>query len=343
MSMGHAGHGHDHTHGMAKQTLRLAFFLTLIILAAEVTGGLLANSLALLSDAGHVLTDIFALGLAWFATAQAERPANARNTFGYHRVGILAALVNSLTLILITLWILWEALQRFQHPEPVQPLAMFLAASIGIAVNLFIGFGLQKEKENLNVRAATLHVFGDIGASAAVIVAGIIIVLTGWNLADPLLSIGIACLIALGSWRILRETADILLEAVPKEINLSALVRDMMRVRGVQDVHDLHVWCITNGMSALSCHAQIDDLPPSQSASILTSLEYMLQEKYRIGHTTIQFESHAHEGHCCAEDGLYCRMKTAKNHEHEHKHPHNHDHEHDTPEQVAGALQKGNS
>ncbi|MGH7867649.1 MAG: cation diffusion facilitator family transporter [Candidatus Dormibacteraceae bacterium] len=152
---------------MAKQTLRLAFFLTLIILAAEVTGGLLANSLALLSDAGHVLTDIFALGLAWFATAQAERPANARNTFGYHRVGILAALVNSLTLILITLWILWEALQRFQHPEPVQPLAMFLAASIGIAVNLFIGFGLRKEKENLNVRAAALHVFGDIGASAA--------------------------------------------------------------------------------------------------------------------------------------------------------------------------------
>ncbi|MGH2480319.1 MAG: cation diffusion facilitator family transporter, partial [Ktedonobacteraceae bacterium] len=131
--------------------------------------------------------------------------------------------------------------------------------------------------------------------------------------------------------------------AVPKEINLSALVRDMMRVRGVQDVHDLHVWCITNGMSALSCHAQIDDLPPSQSASILTSLEYMLQEKYRIGHTTIQFESHAHEGHCCAEDGLYCRMKTVKTHDHEHEHPHNRDHEHDTPEQVAWALQKGSS
>ncbi len=331
MSMGHAGH--DHTHGMAKQTLRLAFFLTLIILAAEVTGGIFANSLALLSDAGHVLTDIFALGLAWFATAQAERPANARNTFGYHRVGILAALVNSLTLILITLWILWEAIQRFQHPEAVQPLAMFLAASVGIGVNLFIGFGLQKEKDNLNVRAAALHVFGDIGASVAVIVAGIIILLSGWNMADPLLSIGIAVLIALGSWRILRETTDILLEAVPKEVNLSALVRDMMRVSGVQDVHDLHVWCITSGISALSCHAQIDDLPPSQSALILTSLESMLREKYRIGHTTIQFESYAHEGYCCADDGLYCQMKVAEHHDH--------NHDHDTAKQAAGASQKG--
>ena len=321
---GHGGHGHNHTHGMAKQTLRLAFFLTLIILAAEVTGGLLANSLALLSDAGHVLTDIFALGLAWFATAQVERPANARNTFGYHRVGILAALLNALTLILITGWILWEAVQRFQHPQPVQPLAMFLAASVGIVINLYIGFGLQKEKENLNVRAAALHVFGDVGASVAVIVAGIVILLTRWNPVDAILSIAIAGLIAFGAWRILRETADILLESVPKDINLSALVRDMMRVQGVRDVHDLHVWCITSGMYALSCHAQINDLPLSQSAPILSTLERMLREKYRIGHTAIQFENDAHEGSCCAEDGLYCRMKTfgEQNHEHEHSHVH---------------------
>ena len=326
MSIEHAHH-HDHTQGMARQTLRLAFFLTLLILAAEVIGGLVANSLALLADAGHVLTDIFALGLAWFATAQADRPANARNTYGYHRVGILAALVNALTLILVTLWILWETVQRFQHPEPVQPLAMFLAASIGIAVNLFIGFGLRKEKENLNVRAAALHVFGDIGASAAVILAGLIILLTGWRIADPLLSVGIAVLIAVGSWRILRETTDILMETVPKEINLSSLVRDMMRVNGVLDVHDLHVWGITSGMSALSCHTQIDDLPPSQSAPILAALEKMLHEKYRIGHTTIQFESHSHAGYCCAEDGLYCQMKVLGNHEHEHEYEHQHAHD----------------
>jgi cobalt-zinc-cadmium efflux system protein len=331
----HTAHNHDHAHSMAKQTLRLAFFLTLFILAAEVIGGLFANSLALLSDAGHVLTDIFALGLAWFATAQAERPPNARNTFGYHRVGILAALVNALTLILITIWILWEAVQRFQHPEPVQPLAMFLAASVGIALNLYIGFGLQKEKENLNVRAAALHVFGDVGASVAVIVAGIVILLTRWNPIDPLLSVGIAVLIAFGAWRVLRETMDILLEAVPKDVNLSALVRDMMRVKGVQDVHDLHVWCITSGMYALSCHTQIADLPPSQSAPILESLEGMLREKYSIGHTAIQFESYAHQGSCCADDGLYCRMKLKKLDEHDHEHTHEDEHEQSSISEVS--------
>jgi cobalt-zinc-cadmium efflux system protein len=313
---------------MAKQTLRLAFFLTLIILAAEVTGGFLANSLALLSDAGHVLTDIFALGLAWFATAQAERPANASKTFGYHRVGILAALVNAVTLILVMLWILWEAVGRLQHPQPVQPLVMFLSAGVGIVVNLFIGFGLQKEGDNLNVRAAALHVFGDVGASVAVIIAGVIILLTGWTLADPLLSVGIAGLIAFGAWRIVRETTDILLEAVPRDINLSELVRDMMRVPAVQDVHDLHVWCITSGMYALSCHVLIADLPPSESASILRSLETILSNKYRIGHTTIQFESHTHQEVYCSVDGLYCQMGAVGDLSPERDHPHSHRHEH---------------
>src|SRR5450432_2632621 len=234
MSSGHAGH--DHTHGMAKQTLRLAFFLSLIIVAAEVGGGVLAHSLALLSDAGHALTDIFALGLAWFATAQAERPANARKTFGYHRVGILAALINAITLILVTFWILYEAVQRFQHPEPIQPFFMFVSAGVGIAINLYIGFGLNKEKENLNAKAAALHVFGDVGASVGVILAGLVILLTGWAPMDPILSIGIAVLIAVGAWRIVRETTDILLEATPNEINLSALVDDMKLIPEVDNV-----------------------------------------------------------------------------------------------------------
>ena len=319
----HAGHNHDHTHGMAKQSLRLAFFLTMLILAAELIGGFAANSLALLSDAGHVVTDIFALGLAWFATVQAERPANAHKTFGYHRLGILAAFVNAMTLIVIALVILWEAIQRFQHPEPVQPLVMFLAAGIGIAVNLFIGFGLRKESDNLNVRAATLHVFGDVGASAAVIVAGIIIVLTGWTIADPILSVGIAVLIGIGAWHILRETIDILMESVPKDISVSNLVDDMVSVDGVQEVHDLHVWSIANNMHALSCHALIKNLPPSDSSAILQSLNAMLSEKYRITHTTIQFECDAYQGKCCEMDGLYCRMEAAKDlcngHSHDHE------------------------
>jgi len=302
--------GHDHSHGMAKQSLRLAFFLTIVILAAEVIGGWLANSLALFSDAGHVVTDIFALGLAWFATAQAERPPNARKTFGYHRVGILAALVNAVTLSVIALAILLEALQRIQHPEPVQPLIMFIAAGVGIVVNLFIGFSLQKEGNNLNVRAALLHVLGDVGASIGVIVAGIIILLTGWTLADPLLSIGIAALIAVGAWRILRETTDILLEASPKGISMPSLVEDMRGIAGVKDVHDLHVWSITSNMYALSCHVLIDNLPPSESGPIMQALTTMLGEKYNLGHTTIQFECDPHQGTCM--DGLYCQMKTAE-------------------------------
>ena len=319
-------HTHNHAHGMAKRTLRLAFFLTMIILVAELTGGLLANSLALLSDAGHVVTDIFALGLAWFATAQAERPANARKTFGYHRVGILAALVNAITLILIAIAIIWEAVLRFQHPEPIQPLVMFISAGIGIAVNLYIGFGLQKESDNLNVRAATLHVFGDVGASVGVIIAALIILLTGWTIADPILSVGIALLIAVGAWRILRETADILLEAVPATISLPTLVRDMRAIKGVRDVHDLHVWSITSEMYALSCHALIYDVPTSKSSAMLQSLNTMLADKYHIGHTTIQFECDDHKGSCCEMRGLYCSMEAAvekcngqtSSHSHEH-------------------------
>ncbi len=262
--MSHVHSGHNHTHGLARNSLRLAFFLTLIILIAELVGGFLANSLALLSDAGHVVTDIFALGLAWFATIQAEKPANARKTFGYHRVGILAAMVNAVTLIVIAFAILLEAIQRFQHPEPVQPLIMFLAAGIGIVLNLYIGFGLMQEANNLNVRAAMLHVFGDVGASVGVIVAGIIILLTGWTFVDPLLSVGIAVLIAVGAWRILRETTDILMEAVPRGLSMQNLVKDMRSVEGVQDVHDLHViqfecdphqgtYCAVNG---LYCHLE---------------------------------------------------------------------------------------
>ncbi len=341
IGQGHEHHRHNHTHGMAKQTLRLAFFLTLIILAAELIGGVLANSLALLSDAGHVVTDIFALGLAWFAAAQAERPANASKTFGYHRVGILAALANAVTLIIIAVAIIWEAIQRFQHPEPIQPVAMFIAAGIGIIVNLYIGFGLHKEESNLNVRAAMLHVFGDVGASVGVIIAGLIILLTGWTVVDPLLSVGIALLIVVGAWRILRETTDILLESAPKGISLPNLVSDLENIKGVQSVHDLHVWSISSDRYALSCHTLIDSLLPGESAATLQTMTNLLNEKYHIGHTTIQFESVAHEGACCEQRGLYCCMESVQEqgngHQHEHDGEHNHDHNHEHQTLIASS------
>ena len=310
----HEHSGHNHAHGMAKKTLRLAFFLTLVILMAGLTGGILANSLALLSDAGHIVTDLFALGLAWFAAAQAERPSDERRTFGYHRVGILAAFLNAVLLIGIAIFICYEAIQRLQHPEVVQPLIMFGSAAIAIGINLFIAFGLQKDEHNLNVRAATLHVLSDIGASIGVVVAGIVILLTGWTIVDPLLSVAIAVLVAFSAWRLMRETMDILLESTPRGICMADLVKDMKQVDGVRDVHDLHVWGITSEMNALSCHVMIDNLPPTASSPILNSLTAMLNSRYQIGHTTIQFEcSTAHKTACC--EGLYCRMEAPRGHQ----------------------------
>ncbi len=331
MSVGHFGHeSHDHTSGMAKKTLRLAFFLTLFILLAQVLGGLLANSLALLSDAGHVITDLFALGLAWFATAQAERPANAHKTFGYHRIGILAAQINALTLLLVTVWIFWEAFGRFARPEPIQPLVMFFSASVGILVNLFIGFGLRKEGENLNTRAAALHVFGDVAASVGVVVAGLIILLTGWTYADPILSIAIALLIGMGALRLLRETTNILLEGAPHGLDMDALVQDIRGVTGVEDVHDLHVWCITNSMSALSCHVLLEETCENEHCSVLHDVEHVLKQKYSITHTTIQFEHSGHREHSCTMDSLYCCLETAQqNSTHSHDHGADCDHGHE--------------
>ncbi len=320
MAGGH-GHGHNHAHSMTGRTLRTAFFLTVIILAVELTGGVLSHSLALLSDAGHVLTDIVALGLAWYATAQAARPADARNTYGYHRTGILAALANAVTLIVIVLAIAYEAIGRFQHPEAVTPALMFVSAAVGIAVNLYIAFGLRKEGgENLNNRAALLHVLGDIGASAGVIVGGVVIVLTRWYPADPLISLFIAVLIARGAWRILRETVDILMEATPKDINVAQLVRDVIQQPGISDVHDLHIWSIAGGMKALSAHVQVDDRPLSACDDLLTDLNRMLQTTYKIGHSTIQVECAG-----CNPNHLYCSMDPEGGSDHDHAHPHSHE------------------
>jgi cobalt-zinc-cadmium efflux system protein len=296
---------HEHAHGMVGAKLRAAFLLTLLILLVELGGGLLANSLALLADAGHVLTDVVALGLAWLALRQAERPADGRNTYGYHRTGILVALMNAATLLAIVIWVGVEAIQRFLQPPAVTPAPMFAAAAVGIVVNLFIGFSLRgEEKTNLNVRAAMLHVFGDVGASAAVVVAGLVILLTRWYPADPLLSLAIAVLIARGAYDVLRETLGILMEATPTHVNVAELVRDVMRLRDVTDVHDLHVWSLAGGMAVLTAHVRVgEDCSLSRCDAILAQLKDLLEHKYAIAHTTIQFEC---EG--CTADDLHCSM-----------------------------------
>ncbi len=287
-----AAASHHHTHHAAGAGFRAAFFLTAIVLLVELTCGLLSHSLALLSDAGHVLTDIVALALAWFATAQAGRPADARRTYGYHRTGILAALANAVTLIAIVAAIGYEAIKRFQHPEPVAAGVMLPAAAVGIVVNLYIASRLQGEsRDNVNVRAALLHVLGDAGASAGVIVAALVIAFTGWSYADPAISLLIAVLIAQSAWGVLRETLAILMEAAPAGLDTRQLARDMAGVAGVAEVHDLHVWSIAGGMQALSAHMLVrDNCLLSNCDDLLDQVNGLLADRYRITHSTIQFE-----------------------------------------------------
>jgi cobalt-zinc-cadmium efflux system protein len=289
----HHDGGRAHRQGApeAGRRLRLAFLLTCGILGVELAGGLLSNSLALLSDAGHVFTDALALGLAWFASVQATRPATPRRTFGYHRTGILVALANALTLLAISLVITIEAVARLLEPERVNSLLMVGVAALGLAANLYVALSLhQQPGENLNIRSALLHVIGDALASAAVITGAIIIYFTGFYFVDPLLSILIALIIVGGAWSIVLETINILMEGTPAGVNLDKLMQDIRNTPGVLDAHDLHVWGLAAGINAMSGHVLIEDQALSQSDEILQNLSRMLVEKYGIDHATIQFE-----------------------------------------------------
>ncbi|MCL6454052.1 cation diffusion facilitator family transporter [Alicyclobacillus macrosporangiidus] len=308
--VGH-GHGHGgvfHSHAPAGQMKR-AFFLTLLILIVEVIGGLISHSLALLSDAGHVLTDIAAIGLSWFALKQGEKPSNEKMTYGYYRSGILAAFINGITLILITLWILWEAYGRFQKPQEITPMWMFISAGVGLLMNLYLGLGMRKE-EDLNVKSAVLHMLGDAAASAGVIVGGIIILATKWYVVDPILSVLIALLIAFGAWRIVRQTVSILMEGTPKGIDFHTVVDEVKAVPGVQEVHDVHVWSITSGKNALSCHIVLDgNMTIRDSQKVLRDIEHRLVHM-GIGHVTIQTEDGEHPH----DDSEFCA--TSEGHHH---------------------------
>ncbi len=272
-------------------TLRTALALTFVILLVEFAGGLISHSLALLSDAGHVLTDVFALGFAWFALEQSKRPADRRRSYGYQRVSILAALVNSVTLIVIVIAIAYEAVRRLVSPEPVQGWVVIVTALIGIAINSYVVFGLRGETKSLNMRAAFLHVAGDIGASAGVVIAGGVILLTGWLYIDPILSLGIAALIAFGAWRIVRETVNLLLEGTPPDIDLSAVADEIEASDQVVSFHDLHVWALSSEDIALSVHVVVEDTPLADAEHIVRHLEQRLCGRFNIGHTTIQVES----------------------------------------------------
>jgi cobalt-zinc-cadmium efflux system protein len=281
---------HAHSHRSAG-TLKVALALAGSILVLEVVAGLAAHSLALLSDAGHMLTDVFAIGLAWFAITQSHRPADARRTYGYHRVGILAALANGTALVLVVVGIVFEAARRLTtQPQPVEGGIVAGVALVAVAANAFIGLRLRDERHNLNVRAVLLHVFGDLAAAAAVVIAGLVILLTGWVYIDPLLSIAIAGLIAWGALRIVFETVNVLLEGTPAGIDLNRVTAEITR-DGIVSVHDLHVWSISPEHPALSCHVVVHERSLAEAEHLIRDLEQRLCDRFGIGHTTIQVES----------------------------------------------------
>src|SRR5438309_10581245 len=281
--------------------LQLALALTAIVLVVEVIGGLWAHSLALLSDAGHVVTDLVVLALSTFALRQVQRPASPRRTFGYQRVGILVALLNALLLGAIVVGIVVEALHRLQNPTQVQGFLMAGAAVLALAISLFVARRLESVGPDLAVRSARAHVLSDAGASTGVIVAALLILLTGWQIVDPLLSLLIAGLIAWSAWRVLSAALHILLESMPTDVRPVAVVEAVRKVPGVRDLHDLHIWSLSAQTRAMSGHLLIDDQRVTQAQDILAEVREVLAHDFAIEHTTIQFESDV-----CRPGDVFC-------------------------------------
>lgn len=286
------GHGHDHS---ARRTanagrLTLALLLTGTFLVVEVIGGLLANSLALLSDAAHMFTDASGLAIALAAVKIAERPADRKRTFGYARFEILAAAVNAILLFIVALYILYEAWKRFAYPAEVQSLPMLLIAALGFAVNFACMRILGEGKdESLNVKGAYLEVWSDMIASAGVLVAAGIIGLTGWNWIDPIVAVAIGLWVLPRSWQLLSESLNILLQGVPSGLHLEEIERELRRLPGVTDLHSLHVWSLTSGQNILSAHLEIETAVQDPMA-LRKRCEAMLHERFAIDHTTVQIE-----------------------------------------------------
>lgn len=297
---------HTHHKALSSVTSKLKYgiILSSVILVAELAGGILANSLALLADAGHVFTDIIALSLSWYGIKQAERPASHKMTFGYHRVGVIIAIVNALSIFAIALFIFYEAIRRLQDPPEVDSPIMLIVATMGLGINLLVAFWLRKEQRaNLNIRSAFMHSLGDALASIGVILGGIIILTTGLFVVDPIISIAIGLIIVLAAWGIFRDGLRVLLEATPPGIDLSQMISDLKNVPGVKDVHDIHVWSITPQLHAMSCHVLISDRPTSEAAGIRQKIEEILLRQYQIEHTTLQMECEV-----CGDGDFLCKL-----------------------------------
>ncbi|HEV7589756.1 MAG TPA: cation diffusion facilitator family transporter [Longimicrobium sp.] len=299
----HHGHGHDHARAGRDHARRLAFTLVLqaAYLVAEVVGGYLANSLSLLADAGHMLSDVAALALSLFAVWIAQKPATARRTFGYYRTEILAALANAATLIAISIYIFYEAAQRLRSPEPVEGMIVVGVAVGGLLVNGIGAAALHGGREHsLNIRGAWLHLMTDAAGNVGVIAGGILVWAWGLAWADPAMSVLIGLLVIWSSWGLLKDSVAVLLEGAPPHIEVEAVRAALMEVEGVEGVHDLHVWSITSGIEALSCHVVVGSRDERRvSGEILADMHAVLRQRFGLNHLTVQIEPRGFQEQDC--------------------------------------------
>ncbi|MCM3080398.1 cation diffusion facilitator family transporter [Brevibacillus invocatus] len=326
----HHGHSHDHGHthgkGANKKALLISLCITTTFLIIEVIGGFLTNSLALLSDAGHMLSDSSALFLSLIAMYFASKPPSPAKTYGFYRFEILAALINGVTLVLISLYIFWEAIERLAAPPEVSSLSMMGIAFVGLLANIAAAFVLMRGdyKNNLNMRSAFLHVLGDMLGSVGAIAAGFLMWMFGWYIADPIISIVVGVLIMISAWRVTKESVNVLMEGTPSSIDTKKVSETLEMIEGVTHVHDLHIWTVTSGFDSLTVHLEVkDDLP---SYPVLQEALQVLRDQFGITHATVQIENSA-----VRHDEMMCQIGPGHGHDHthDHDHNHNHDHEHD--------------
>ena len=314
----HHAHGHGDEHDLSARRdsvkLRAALVLTGAFVVGEAVAAYFAHSLALFSDACHNFVDAAALAFSWYAVWIAQKPSHTGMTYGYHRVGILAALVNAVSLVVIALVIFWEAIDRWRNPEPVNGWLMIWAAGAAIAVNATIGVWLHASAgHDLNIRSAYLHMVGDALSAFGVVLAGIAVVLSGTPLADPIASILIGGLILWSSWGVLKESVNVLLEGTPVGLDMSAVETAIATVPGVLNVHDLHVWTVGPGVIACSCHVLVGEQTIREGQQILKSVVEELRHHFGISHTTVQVEVEGHDA-----DEIYCTLKRQYHQIHDH-------------------------
>ncbi|WP_417890256.1 cation diffusion facilitator family transporter [Xanthomarina gelatinilytica] len=311
-------HNHSHSHSANKKTLTISLIIITAYMAIEVVGGLITNSLALLADAGHMLSDAVSLFIALIAFTFSNKVADYGKTYGYKRFEILAAVINGATLILISVYIIYEAIERFQNPPEIASIGMLVISFIGLLVNVLVAWIMMRGadvKENLNMRGAYLHVISDMLGSVGAIIAALLIMFFGWSWADPLASVIVSVLVLRSGYLITKSSVHVLMEGTPNNVEVEKVTDKILKPNSINAIHDLHIWTITSGLNALTCHAVVNKkMTIKESEKMLRKIEHDL-EHLNIQHVTIQLETHAHKH----DNSILCSVKAEPTaHEHHH-------------------------